>query len=181
VLGAFLRAAGRRDTAAMRSLLSPQSRARLTGADLSALRRRLAPLAAGFRFVASERVTDDFGLAAVTGGPRAFGAALRRTGRGWGLELGGPVRIAPLGPAAGSRQHRVRQIAAAVEGATGGGNALLYLDGVALPSARVYRYGPKLTIVADLPVAVPPGRHSILAFASRGTSATATAWAFSVG
>ena len=180
VLGAFIHAAGRGDRQAMRRLLSPESQIRVSPAALAVLARRVRPLAGGFRLVVSERINDDFGLAAAVRRPTAFGAALRLVDGDWRLELGGPVRIRPLGPRPGARQRRVRQLAAAIDGAIGGGEALLYLDGFAIPDAKVYRFGKKLSIVANLPKDVPAGDHSVVVFAGSRSSANAQAWTFLV-
>ena len=180
VLTAFIGAAGRGDAAAMRRLLSEQSSRRMGPEALKRLAAVLRPLAVGNRLVVSERITNDFGLAAVAGRTSAYGAALRRVGSGWKLELAGPVRIMPLGPGPGVREPRVRQLAAAIEGGSGSGDALLYLDGVVVPGSKVYSFRSKLSVVANLPMAVPAGRHSIVVFATRRAEASALAWTFSV-
>jgi hypothetical protein len=180
VLAGFFQAAGRGDRQAMESLLSPQTRTRLHAAALTALGKRLRPFARGYRLLVSERITDEFGLAAATNRGVAFGAALRLVDGRWLLELAGPVRIRPLGPRPGARQRSIRQLAAGIDGTTGGGEALLYFDGLAIPDAKVYRYKQQLSIVANLPTAVPKGRHSVIVFAGSSTSARARAWTFVV-
>ncbi len=180
VLGAFLRAAGRGDTSTMRTLLSPQASQRYGDGRLKLLAGELGPFAKGFRLVVSERITDTFGLAAAVHQPDSYAAAIRKTGDRWGLELGGPIRILPLGPDPGARQRRVRQLAASIENVAAPGEALLYLDGQTLPEAKVYRFGSKLSIVANLPVKVAAGRHSIVVFAGAGANAAARAWTFLV-
>jgi hypothetical protein len=76
----------------------------------------------------------------------------------------------------------VRQLAAAIDGTrgAGGGEALLYLDGLAAPNAKVYRFAKQLSIVSNLPTGVPKGQHSIVVFAAEGTHAAARAWTFVV-
>jgi hypothetical protein len=175
----LVRAAAAADEATIRSLVTPASRV-----DVSALRRRLGPFRSGYTVVVSERITDapPVGLVAAVHGGNAFGAALRQVGKEWKFELGGPIRIRPLGPAPGARQARVRQLAAAIDGTkgAGGGEALLYLDGLAAPDAKVYRFAKQLSIVSNLPTGVPKGRHSIVVFAAEGPHAAARAWTFVV-
>jgi hypothetical protein len=180
LLGALILAAGSGDTEALRGLLSAESRDRVGPTALAALQNRLRPLAGGYRLVVSERITDTFGLVAAVHQPYAFAAALRKVGAIWRLELGGPVRITPLGPDPGARQVKVRQLAAAVDGAAGKGEALLYLDGFTVPEAKVYRFGQKLSIVANLPIRVARGRHTVVVFAGAAESASALAWTFVV-
>ena len=179
-LGAFLHAAAEGDTTLMRGLLSLPSSGRVSAAALSRLAAKLRPLAGRYSFIVSERITDDFGLAAVRG-PGAYAAALRKEGESWRLELAGPMRIMPLGPDPGSREPLVQQIAAEVKGGSGAGDALLYLDGIAIPQTKVYSAESSFTALANLPAPVLVGRHSIVAFAHRGGNASARAWAFSVG
>jgi hypothetical protein len=179
VLGGFLRAAARGDEEAMRRLLSPQSSKRLSAARLRSLAHRLAPAAKRYLLVVSERITDSFGVAAVLWRSSSYGAALRRVGHGWRLELDGPVHVRALGPDPGARERQVRQIAAAVSGATGKGYALMWLDGLTLPT-RTARLGTNLTMFANLPSRVVRGRHSVVVFASEGSQASALAWTFTV-
>jgi hypothetical protein len=179
-LGAFLRAAVEGDTDLMRGLLSLESNRRVGTPELSRLARKLRPLARRYRLLVSERITDDFGITAVTGPSGVYAAALRREGEEWRLELAGPVRIKPLGPVPGARQALVQQIAAEIEGGSGGGDALFYLDGTAVPFTKTYTAASAFTAFANLPSPVRRGRHSIVAFAHRGGSASALAWAFSV-
>jgi hypothetical protein len=179
VLGAFLRAAARGDEAAMRKLLSPQSSRRVSDAQLARLRRRLAPMARRYLVVVSERITGAFGVVAIVSRTSSYAGALRRVGRRWRVEVGGPVRVRALGPDPATRQRQVRQIAAAVTGATGKGYALLWLDGLPLP-AKTARLGTSLTLYANLPSRVLRGRHAVVAFANEGNHASALAWTFVV-
>lgn len=180
VLGGFLESVAERDTAEMRRFLSPQSTKRFTDAQLAALSTRLQGLTVDYRVVVSERITDTFGLATVAAGPRVYGAALRKTGDDWGLELNGPVQITPLGPKPGAREEGVAQVAAALDHAAENGVVLLYLDGQSLPDPRVYRSGGEATIFANLDVMAAAGRHTVTAFASAGANASALAWTFVV-
>jgi len=178
-LGAFLHAAAEGNTTLMRGLLSLESSRRLGTAALSKLGARLRPLARGYRVLVSERITDDFGVAAVAGSGGVYAAALRRDGDEWRLELAGPVMIKPLGPDPGSGEELVQQVAVEIEGGTGSGDVLLYLDGVVIPFTKVYGGGPSFTAFANLPSPVRRGRHSIVAFAGRERDASALAWTFS--
>lgn len=180
-LGAFLHAAEEGNTTLMRGVLSLPSTGRLSDEALSKLAAKVRPLARSYRVLVSERITDDFGLAAVIGPAGVYAAALRKEGEEWRLELAGPLKIDPLGPNPGAREPLVQQIAAEIKGGSGGGDALLYLDGFAIPQAKVYSAASSFTIFANLPDRVPPGRHSVVAFAHRGGSASALAWTFSVG
>jgi hypothetical protein len=180
VLAAFIAAAGHGDTKAMRTLLSAQSQTRVSDAALGALAKRLRPFARGNRLVVSERITDSFGVVAAVRQPATFAAAMRLAAGNWKLELGGPIRIRPLGPRPGSRERRVRQVAAAIDNASEGGEALLYLDGQAAPDAKVYRFRDQLSVVSNLPTAVPKGRHSVVVFAGSPSTATARGWTFVV-
>jgi hypothetical protein len=180
-LGAFLHAAEEGNPTLMRGLLSLPSSGRLNDQALSRLGARLRPLARRYNLLISERITDDFGLAAIVGPTGAYAAALRREGEEWRLELAGPLKIMPLGPNPGAREPLVQQLAAEIKGGSGGGDALLYLDGFAIPQAKVYSAASSFTIFANLPDVVPPGRHSVVAFAHRGGDASALAWTFSVG
>jgi hypothetical protein len=179
-LGAFLHAAEEGNPDLMRGLLSLESSRRLGTAALSKLGARLRPLARSYRVLVSERITDDFGVAAVTGSAGVYAAALRKDGEEWRLELAGPVKIKPLGPDPGSREELVQQVAVEAEGGTGSGDALLYLDGVAIPFTKVYGGGSSFTAFANLPSPIRRGKHSIVAFAGREGDGSALAWTFSV-
>lgn len=179
-LAAFLHAAEEGDTDLMRGLLSLQSNRRLSVSELSRLAARLRPIARRYSLLVSERITDGFGVAAVSGPAGVYAAALRREGEDWRLEVGGPVTITPLGPDPGARDAVVQQIAAEIEGGRGSGDALFYLDGTVVPFTKTYTAATAFTALANLPSPVRRGRHSIVTFAHRGGSATALAWTFSV-
>lgn len=179
-LGAFLHAASEGNTTLMRGLLSLPSSGRTRDAQLSRLAARLRALAGRYTVIVSERITDDFGVAAVVGPSGAYAAALRREGDSWRLELNGPLNVIPLGPDPGSRDLVVQQIAVEVNGGSGGGDALLYLDGLVIPQTKVFSAASSFTAFANLPARVVAGRHSVVAFAHRGGNATANAWTFSV-
>lgn len=179
-LGAFLHAADEGDTSLMRGLLSLQSNRRLSLSELSRLAAKVRPIARRYSLLVSERITDGFGVAAVSGPAGVYAAALRREGEEWRLEVGGPVKIKPLGPDPGARDAVVQQIAAEIEGGRGSGDALFYLDGTVVPFTKTYTAATAFTALANLPSPIRRGRHSIVTFAHRGGSASALAWTFSV-
>jgi hypothetical protein len=189
VVEAFLAAARRGDAGAMWALLSTASRERL-GPTLAAFRssdaKRLAASLGGYRsprVLVSERITSAFGVVGFDGqraGRRSAGAvALRLEGTSWKLELEGPVRIRPIGPAPGAREAVVAQVAAAVEGPGGSGTAVMYLDGLTV-SPTVAGTSSNSTLYANLDPALDSGRHTVVVFASDGGEASALAWAFTV-
>jgi hypothetical protein len=188
---AFVLAARYGQVGAMWRLLSTASRQRL-GPTLAAFRRETAPGVrkevgsfARFRVVVSERITPELGVVAIegtrvaTGAPAVYAAVLRLEGSHWKVELGGPVRIRPIGPDPGARDRVVAQVAAAVEGPGGKGIAVVYLDGQAV-SPTVAGTASNATVYANLEPPLPPGRHTVVVFASDGREASAVAWSFRV-
>jgi hypothetical protein len=190
---AFVTAARDAQPARMWALLSTSSRQRL-GPTPSAFRRRAAAeLTEGvgsfgrFAVVVSERVTPEFGVVAIDGsrvveGRRersTYAVALRLEGERWKVELGGPVKVRPIGPDPGAREPVVAQVAAAVEGPGGTGTAVMYVDGQTV-SPEVRGTSTNSTLFADFDPALDPGRHTVVVFASDGREAAATAWAFTV-
>jgi hypothetical protein len=137
--------------------------------------------------VVSERVTPEFGVVAIDGsrvveGRRersTYAVALRLEGERWKVELGGPVKVRPIGPDPGAREPVVAQVAAAVEGPGGTGTAVMYVDGQTV-SPEVRGTSTNSTLFADFDPALDPGRHTVVVFASDGREAAATAWAFTV-
>jgi hypothetical protein len=190
----FVAAARRGSAVGMWRLLSAPSRDRL-GPTLAAFRRSTAAeLEEGvgsfdrFRVVVSERITPEFGVVAIDGplrsegtrGRGVYAAALRLEGTRWKLEVGGPVKVRPIGPDPGAREPVVAQVAAAVEGPGGTGTAVMYLDGATL-DPQVRGTATNSTLFANLDQALDPGRHTVVVFGSDGREAAATAWAFTVG
>jgi hypothetical protein len=185
---AFAAAARAGNTGSMWRLLSASSRQRL-GPTQGAFGMKAGPgLATGlgtlraFHVVVSERVTPEFGVVAIEGtraGKRTiYAVPLRLEGTQWKVELGGPVRVRPLGPLPGAREDVVAQIGAAVEGQGGAGTAVMYLDGQAVGQLKVYRTATNSTLVANFDPALDPGRHTVVVFASDAREATASAWDF---
>jgi hypothetical protein len=182
----LLRAARTHDRLALWGLLSMPSRRRL-GPTFEEFRRTGAPKAertvrdflGGFRTVVSERITGRFGLVAIASasGKNVLAMPLRREHGTWKLELGsGPVGIRILGPDIESVGH-VRQIAFEVRRAPEGATAVLYADGLTVPSREAVARGTA-TVYANLTDALPPGRHNAVAFATAGDAAAAKAWTF---
>jgi hypothetical protein len=184
-MDAFVTAAAADDSKAMWELLSKpsQRRAGPTLADFEAggakeLREALSPFARGKLPVdVSEKITDRFGIVALSRGSHAYAVPLRLEGDVWRVELPGPVRIEVLGPPPGSRGKFVDQIGVEVHGRGSEGPAVIYADGVTL-DANEYA-GPKsATIYANLEGGLEKGRHTAVAYAERGDNAAARAWVF---
>ncbi len=192
-LAAFVAAAREGNAGAMWRLLSADTRRRL-GPTAARFRRGAASeLYEGlgsfrrYRLVVSERITPEFGVVAIEGMRRVEGgqelsvyaAPLRLEGRRWKVELGGPIQVRPIGPDPGAREDAVAQIAAAVRGPAGAGTAVMWLDGQTL-SPEVRGTASNVTMFANFQVALEPGRHTVVVFASGKRDASATAWAFTV-
>lgn len=185
VVGALVDAAAEDDAETMWELLSEPSRRRYGSTleqfeqgEAQELARRLAPFEAGELPVSvSENVDGDFGLVAPSRGENAWAAPLRREGEVWRVELPGRLEISISGPPPGSKGKFVDQIGVEVTGRSGGGTALLYLDGVTL-DADVYPSPTSATVFASFADGVEPGRHTAVAFATSGANAAATAWTF---
>ena len=190
---AFAAAARANDAAALWSMLSTSAQQRLGPAPAAfrfgAARGLTASVGAfgTYRVIVSERVTPEFGVVAIDGTQvvggkleeSVYAVALRLEGTAWKIELGGPVKIRPLGPDPGARKQVVTQIADAVERPAGAGTAVTYLDGKAL-SPRVTGPSSSSRMVADVGAGLDPGRHTVVAFAATDRDASATAWAFTV-
>ena len=190
VVDALWLAARQGNAEALWALLSTSSKERL-GPTLKDFRKGLAAeLKAGLgaftsiRPIVSERITPEFGVVAIDGrrdGKRAvYAVALRIEGTSWKVELGGPVKIRPIGPDPGARETVVAQVAAAVEGPGGTGTALMYVDGQTQTNLQTRGTSSNATLFANFEPALDPGRHTVVVFASDGREASATAWAFTV-
>lgn len=188
---AFVGAARAGQAARLWAMLSTSAKHSL-GPTLAGFRKRAATqLAEGvgsfdrFRVIVSERVTPEFGVVAIDG-PRlvegareqsVYAVALRLEGTRWKVELGGPVKVRPIGPDPGARETVVAQVAVAVQGPGGAGTAVMYVDGQTVnPEAR--GTATNSTLFANFDPALDPGRHTVVVFASDGREASATAWAF---
>lgn len=165
------------------SLLSAPTRARYgsPGQAARALERTLAPYRQrGYRLSVSERITDRFGVVAISGQDGgALALPLRLEQGTWKVELGGPVQIQHLGlPVPGGRGTNVVQLAVEVKSpAHDVDAAVIYLDGQSVLSTGHGSPNDE-TILANLPGPIPKGRHVAVAFASAGGNASAFAWSF---
>lgn len=157
------------------SLLSPESRGRVS---IATLRSRYASLA-GADVLVSERITNEFGIVAVRKGAQATAFAMRLVGERWLIELGGPLRIEPLGPRPGAREPVVAQIGAEVHGVSGSVTAVMWLDRQAL-DPKISAGANRATVYANFDPPVERGRHVAVVFAAGAHDATATAWTFTV-
>ncbi len=190
---AFVSAARAGHSQALWRMLSTSSRQRL-GPTLAGFREHAAAeFAEGvgsfrrFRVVVSERITPELGVVAIDGtraaegskGRDLYAAALRLEGAAWKLELGGPVKVRPIGPDPGARERVVGQVAAAVEGPAGSGTAVMYLDGQPT-NPKVAGTVSNSTLYANFEPPLNRGRHTVVVFASSGREASAIAWAFTV-
>jgi hypothetical protein len=190
---AFVAAARTGKDDVMWRMLSTLSRQRL-GPRLADFRRGAAgELTEGvgsfrsFRVIVSERITPELGVVAIDGLRRVEGArersvyaaVLRLEGTSWKLELGGPVRVRAIGPDPGARERVVAQVAAAVEGRSGSGTAVMYVDGQTV-NPTVAGTATDSTLYANLEPGLDPGRHTAVVFANAGREASALAWAFTV-
>ena len=123
------------------------------------------------KVIVSERITPEFGIVAIDGrrnGKRTvYAVPLRLEGTEWRLELGSPVMVGPLGPLPGKREPVVAQIAAAVTGPGGSGNAVMYLDGHT-ENPKVAGTASNATLYANFEPPLDPGRHTVVVFASDG-------------
>jgi hypothetical protein len=189
VNGLLEAAAGGR-TDALWGMLSTASQRRL-GPTLAAFRRgagggllRSVGSIRAAKVLVSERITPAFGVVAVDGrraGKRiVYAVPLRLEGTRWKLELGGPVKIRPIGPLPDAHEPVVAQIAAAVTGPGGTGSAVMYLDGHT-ENPKVAGTSSNSTLYANFDPALDPGRHTVVVFASDGDDAGATAWDFTAG
>lgn len=189
-IDAFVAAAAARNTDAVWGMLSTRSKQRLgptLGEFESGAGGELTDSIGSFRdvkVIVSERITPEFGVVAIDGrqdGKRAvYAVPVRLEGGKWKLELGGPVRIRPIGPDPGAHEPVVAQIAAAVSGPGGTGTAVMYLDGHT-ENPRVAGTTSNATLYANFEPALDPGRHTVVVFASNGDNAGASAWDFTAG
>jgi hypothetical protein len=188
---AFVAAARARDATALWRMLSTESQQRL-GRTLARFRKGpAAKLAAqagvfrAYRVIVSERVTPEFGVVAIDGSQsvagrrtRGVGAiVLRLEGTRWRVALGSPVRVKLIGPDPTGPKQVVSQVAAAVTGPGGSGNAVMYVDGQTV-SPHVAGTASNSTLYANFDPALDSGRHTVVVFATVGHEAAATAWAF---
>jgi hypothetical protein len=136
--------------------------------------------------VLSVRTASGWGVAAVAGGRirsgdaefAAYGAALRREGGEWRIELGDPVDIINNEPSETTADRRPRvQFELAADGPVE--EAGLWLDGVALP-ATAGGTADAVTLVATPEAPLAPGWHVLVVFGRAGDEAAAGATPFEV-
>jgi len=175
VIDAFVAAARDGDRAAMRRLLS----IRAQDVPLTPLVKKLGGLG-DYKVIASERITPELGVVAIDDGTTVYAVPLRLEGAAWTVEPEGAVTVRPIGPRPGAVEAVVAQIAAAAEGSSGGGNAVLYLDGLTEPQLQVRGTASNATLFANFEPPLGPGRHTVVVFANAGREAGATGWAFTV-
>ncbi len=141
------------------------------------VQRRFAPFAHGYLTIASERITDRFGVIAIRRGKATEAIVLHRHGQLWTVDFKSPIVIQPLGPLPGSRTE-VGQVAAELHRLKGKDEAtVIYVDGAALES-NLFRAGPRATLFANLLTPLAPGLHSAVVFVTDGLTAKARAWTF---
>jgi hypothetical protein len=184
-MDAFVAAARAGNTDALWGMLSTDTRKRLgptLGEFKSGAGNEIADDVGGFgpyKVVVSERLTPEFGIVAIDDRKRVYAVPLRLEGERWKIELGGPVVVRPIGPDPGAVEPVVAQVAAAVEGPGGAGDAVLYLDGHT-EQPQVRGTASNATLFANFEPALDPGRHTVVVAATNGREAGATAWAFTV-
>jgi len=193
-LQSFVAAAGRGDSLALWRSLSAPSQKRL-GPTYAVFRGRAAlALAAavggfahakGLRVVVDERVDGTWGVAAVAGTRKAryaaYGVALRRTHGGWRVELGGTVRLTPVGNnELGAVSHAPAQLAVGVRSGPPIQKVGMWLDGVGFPLQAGGTGPSNITAYGVPPRHVGRGVHVLVAFASTDGGASASAWVFTV-
>jgi hypothetical protein len=185
VLAALVDAAQKNDATTMWTLLSKPTQRRY-GPTLAAfrrthaaeLRRELAPYAGGKLPVQiSENIGFGFGVVALARGEHAYAVPLRKENGFWRVELGGPFRIAVLGPPPSSRGKFLKQIGIETHGPQAAGVALLYLDGVTL-DVNSFEGPTSSTVYANFEEKLTPGLHTVVAYASSGRHVAARAWTF---
>lgn len=184
-IGAFVAAAKAGKLDAMWGMLSSESKQRVgptLGEFKSGAGGELADTLAGFgdyMVIVSERLTPEFGIVGIDDGKQVYAVPLRLEGTDWRVELGGPVKIRPLGPLPGKTEDVVAQIGAAVEGPGGEVNVVMYRDG-ATEQPQVRGTATDVTTFANFDPALPAGRHTVVVAATEGREAGATAWVFTV-
>jgi len=173
------------DEDALAPLLTRASRPRTS---LSELRRRLEPFLGGHKVDLAEPAGPTWAVVAITNEtesstapPAAFATVLRREGGRWRHEVGSPVRLEPIGPAPGSRERLVVQVAARVIAHAPIGAVALWIDGFSVETkGGASPDGRRYTAFSNLTERLAPGRHYVVGYAQAGSSASALAWAFTV-
>jgi hypothetical protein len=183
----LLDAAAAGDEPAMWAALSRPSRRRLgpTLADFRARGARgvgaeLAPVARGkYRVILNAPVAAGLRLLAVTARDHALALPIRREGGRWQVEINPLFTVEAVRPLPGERVLRRTQLAAEVSAPGRIGGTAMWFDG-RLFDARAY-WSPnkqRLSMWGEAPQPLRTGRHTVVAFASTGSEASANAWVF---
>jgi hypothetical protein len=183
----LLHAAAAGDEPAMWATLSRVSRRRL-GPTLADFRRRGARgvrdgvglFAQGsYRLIVNTAVDRWLGLVAVAKRNEAFAVPVRREHGVWKVEFDPVFTIEAVRPLPGERVSRRTQLAAEVLAPAAIDGAGIWFDGVPF-EARLYwsRDGRRMSLWGEAPQPLLSGRHTVVAFASAGTEASANAWTF---
>jgi hypothetical protein len=179
----FVQAARSGDSERMRALMSTDTRASFGPGAVQEIARQLEGFTQG-RIVLAQALDGGWAVGAVAGRneegePAAWAAALRLEGDRWRVELGGVfftrMRPAPLEEADPRAEIRVE--------AQAGGEVDELRTWVGARPVRAYafrRHPFTREIWGRLRTALPPGQHTLVAFASAGETAGAFAWPFEV-
>ena len=198
VLVRFIAAAGDGDAAGMWELLSRPTKKRLgpterrfAAGEAGELERVVGSFARldAFHLILAEPLNAEWGIAAIEGrreveGEQRFGAyaaALRAESGRWKLELGGDIRLRPLGPDPGDVKEAHPLLAVEISSGARVLEGGLWLDGAAFPAEGGGSDARHFTIFGEPMEALTRGRHSVVAFGMAGKTAAAVAWTFSVG
>jgi len=179
-LDALVRAANEGDEAALRALLTEDSR--LEPAHLAEDLRNFTGKQARQLYLG-----DDWAVATVAGtrsaagmrGPTTYAAALELVDGRWRVDLSLEVRIRILGPDPGSTVGPMPQVAAEISAPDPLAESGLWVDGVPL---QVKGGGtPKRGTIYGAPADdLASGSHTAVAYARTARNGTAVAWIFNV-
>jgi hypothetical protein len=194
VLEHFVQAAGAGNTGAMFALLSTRARSRFgptaaafgkgTGKEL-ATALGLFEKTGGYDVSLSVRATSLWAVAAITGfavheGEKQYGAyaapLLKQAGE-WKIELGGTVTFGPLTPDTQLPSDATPDISSEITASEPILESRIWVDrqGIA-PDVSP----DELLLSAEVTSPLPPGRHTVVTFASTQSSAGANAFVFTV-
>ena len=171
-----MRAADEGDAAAMRRLLTADSR--LQPKHLEQDLRTFTGKGARRLYLG-----DDWAVATVAGarpsGRTAYAAALRLVDGRWRVDLSLKVRIRILGPDPGSTVGPMPQVAAEITAPDPLAESGLWVDGIPLQvkGGGTPRHG---TIYGAPTFDLMPGQHTAVAYARTAQNGTAVAWMFKV-
>lgn len=106
-----------------------------------------------------------------------FGAALMKQGGAWKLELFGPIVLTLVIPEERIALSKPR-VAVSAEAGAPILEVGVWLDGKQYPSPTEGASPTQMTIFAEAEEDFEPGNHTVMAYASVGNTAVATAWTF---